>query len=65
MTEEEFRELIRRIVEMYQISAETASELLRKILTVLSEERQGTAEKERDFRAENNGGMDPACPAGG
>lgn len=65
MTDEEFRELIVKIVELYQLSADTAAQLLRRILTVLTEERNGTEEKERDYREENNDGVDPACPAGG
>ena len=38
--EEEFKQLFHRIVEMYQISPETASELLQRILTILADNQE-------------------------
>lgn len=35
--EDQFRELFQRIVELYQLSPETAAELLQRILKILSE----------------------------
>lgn len=36
MDEEKFKKLFQRIVDMYQISPETAAELLQRILAILS-----------------------------
>ena len=38
--EEEFKQLFRRIVEMYQISPDTATELLQRILTILADNQE-------------------------
>ena len=35
--EDRFKELFRRIVELYQLSPETAEELLQRILRILAE----------------------------
>ena len=37
MNEEKFKKLFQRIVDMYQISPETAAELLQRILMILSD----------------------------
>lgn len=37
--EEEFKKLFQRIVEMYQILPDTASELLQRILRILADTR--------------------------
>ena len=36
MDEEKFKKLFQRIIDMYQISPETAAELLQRILVILS-----------------------------
>ena len=38
--EEEFKQLFQRIVEMYQISADTAAELLQRILRILADSQE-------------------------
>ena len=38
--EEEFKQLFRRIVEMYQISPDTAAELLQRILSILADSQE-------------------------
>lgn len=38
--EEEFKRLFQRIVDMYQISPETAEELLQRILRILAETQE-------------------------
>lgn len=40
--EEEFKKLFQRIVETYQITPETAAELLQRILTILASDQEET-----------------------
>ena len=40
MIEDEFKKLVQRIVEMYQILPDPAAELLQRILRILADNRQ-------------------------
>lgn len=48
--EEEFKKLFQKIVELYQISSDTAAELLQRILAILSEscEENETTEERKE-----------------
>ena len=58
MTEEDFRELFRKLLEHYRLPPEIAAALLERILGVLSEKET----KEGDLREQDHGGAGPAGP---
>ena len=58
MTEEDFRELFRKLLEHYRLPPETAAALLERILMVLAEKKS----KEGDLHEQDHGGAGPSGP---